>query len=786
MCLAIAAGSLLSVKASVPAADITLQPVITNNLPVMGSLTAYSSGEQTITDRAAQNEPPLYYPFNGDALTNNDAWWDDIVAETLQARMPVILFATRGCYRLDDPDRTGPGNMNPRRISGYLRALTRAGGNSLLKVACFVDCPALSGVYKFIHNLPSGSKMDYSVQSDWEDVYWLRAIKPWFDTVPSSMWYKEGSRPRIEFWGQFDPSSFTNGSGNFSQMLLYLEGRFQATYGLDPVFVVGGMSGDPTLTSVPAVIGDNPWNSWTKSWGFKTYNSYIAGCAGPGGINPNNPTGQFVPRNGNAGTGVLGDSLREGLNQAVSQKANLTVLEGWTDISESSGFYRCANPTAWTTPNQYIDIIRSYTDLRTVTLRLEAEGCDSYGDTTTGNSGGAFLRAGEDLDVRLINGTYAITCSSENAPFQFAYQAFDGDFSSKWYTPTNAPGWLQYDYGSGNSEAIAGYSITSSDYTQNRDPKDWTFQASNNGTTWTTLDTRSGQTFAGRNTTNNYTFTNTVTYRYYRLNVSANFGGAGNGIAIAELSFKSTNSHGGGWAVTNTAANEWIEWDNLFFSAGNYKFPIRYSSTASHTVRLAVDGVALPNVTVPSTGGTNTFDTISLGSKALTHGAHTLRVTFVDGGVDLDWLFTRKFDSMVSFKAASNNLYVTAVSGGGTTLAASAASEGSFERMSVESLTGGGTINSGDAVSIQVLDGYYLSATSGGGSTVISNIRTPGTSEQFTITKVSGSGAITSGTQVTLKSRLGNYLTVGSGNTINASGTTVGSAQTFTVNLSSQ
>ena len=57
-----------------------------------------------------------------------------------------------------------------------------------------------------------------------------------------------------------------------------------------------------------------------------------------------------------------------------------------------------------------------------------------------------------------------------------------------------------------------------------RDPKDWQFQGSNDGSTWTTLDTQSNQAFAQRFELKTYAIANPGFYRYYRLNVTANNG----------------------------------------------------------------------------------------------------------------------------------------------------------------------------------------------------------------------------------------------------------------------
>ena len=325
-------------------------------------------------------------------------------------------------------------------------------------------------------------------------------------------------------------------------------------------------------------------------------------------------------------------------------KANLVYLEGWADSTEGMGYYRSLCYPLWTYPNLYINIVHQFSDLRTVTTKLEAEGCDDYMDTTAGNSGGAFLPPGENLDVSTIS------------PY--------------------------------------------------------------------------------------------------------------------------------GWAVTYTAATEWIDFTNFPFSMGNYRFSVRYASTASHTLRLYVDGAALTDVVLPSTGNYNTYDTAYLGVKALSHGNHTLKLYWVDGGVNVDWIFAKKFDPMMSFKSALNNEFMSAESGGNDVLIANRTSASIWEHFSVDDLSGSGTVTSGDHIGLQVYDGLYVSAEEGGGGAASPNRRTQGSWETWTIVKVGGSGALTVGNQVAFKSSNGtNYLTVESNGSVDVTGTSIGTAQTFTINI---
>lgn len=62
------------------------------------------------------------------------------------------------------------------------------------------------------------------------------------------------------------------------------------------------------------------------------------------------------------------------------------------------------------------------------------------------------------------------------------------------------------------------YKITAGTYAANA-PKNWTFQGSHNGSTWTTLDTQTGIVF-GNGETKTFTIANTTAYRYYLLNIT--------------------------------------------------------------------------------------------------------------------------------------------------------------------------------------------------------------------------------------------------------------------------
>lgn len=69
--------------------------------------------------------------------------------------------------------------------------------------------------------------------------------------------------------------------------------------------------------------------------------------------------------------------------------------------------------------------------------------------------------------------------------------------------------------------AIAGYSMTSANDADGRDPLNWTLEGSNDGEDWTTVDSRENEDFPERFQTRTFLFNNTTPYLVYRLNITA-------------------------------------------------------------------------------------------------------------------------------------------------------------------------------------------------------------------------------------------------------------------------
>lgn len=130
-------------------------------------------------------------------------------------------------------------------------------------------------------------------------------------------------------------------------------------------------------------------------------------------------------------------------------------------------------------------------------------------------------RVANYVDADIAAGTAS---STFNAGSNNGDKAFDLDTGTNWISNASATGWLKAQLVTAG--AAVQYTIAGANGSENRCPKNWTFEGSNNDSTWTVLDTQTNQTWtAGTGATpKTYTFANSTSYLYYRLNISANNG----------------------------------------------------------------------------------------------------------------------------------------------------------------------------------------------------------------------------------------------------------------------
>ncbi len=118
---------------------------------------------------------------------------------------------------------------------------------------------------------------------------------------------------------------------------------------------------------------------------------------------------------------------------------------------------------------------------------------------------------------------------------------------------------------------------------------------------------------------------------------------------MGDLDVLKCDDIGGGWYVTDTEPTEWMEWRELPLLEET-RFELRYKSTAASSVKISIDGDALPVASLPSTDGE--WSTIDIGTKSLPEkGVHTVRLTIVSGSPDINY-FNRIRAGTVSSEVA--------------------------------------------------------------------------------------------------------------------------------------
>lgn len=122
-----------------------------------------------------------------------------------------------------------------------------------------------------------------------------------------------------------------------------------------------------------------------------------------------------------------------------------------------------------------------------------------------------------------------------------AFNDTNSDADDCWLTASGTTAAsIQYQFTSGKT--ITSYSITSrNDATQTISPKTWKLYGSNNGSDWTELDSQADITDWEQDETKVYVISNSTSYTYYKIDVTANNGHA-TLLGIGEIAFSDTAS----------------------------------------------------------------------------------------------------------------------------------------------------------------------------------------------------------------------------------------------------
>lgn len=117
----------------------------------------------------------------------------------------------------------------------------------------------------------------------------------------------------------------------------------------------------------------------------------------------------------------------------------------------------------------------------------------------------------------------------------YAWKAFDKDNTglSRWLTLTGSvTGWLSYTFI--DPKTITAYSVGKGVGNAGAEPRDWTFEGSNDGVNWFVLDNQLGQTGWVDSEKRRFLIVNNTPYKSYRINITNNNGNATN-VQVGEL-----------------------------------------------------------------------------------------------------------------------------------------------------------------------------------------------------------------------------------------------------------
>jgi hypothetical protein len=126
-------------------------------------------------------------------------------------------------------------------------------------------------------------------------------------------------------------------------------------------------------------------------------------------------------------------------------------------------------------------------------------------------------------------------CDNPNSAGEKLTMLFDGSVNTKWYADTGFKGFPCYVVWEYDAPFFSSaYTLTSGNDAPDRDPKSWKLYGSNDGANYTVIDTRSNITFPGRNQSVKFTLPATVTYKYFKFEITATAGS--NGTTSPQLS----------------------------------------------------------------------------------------------------------------------------------------------------------------------------------------------------------------------------------------------------------
>ncbi|NQD69436.1 hypothetical protein HP439_01690 [Sphingobacterium shayense] len=124
-------------------------------------------------------------------------------------------------------------------------------------------------------------------------------------------------------------------------------------------------------------------------------------------------------------------------------------------------------------------------------------------------------------DLTVLNNEFSI--SRENGSGRDAGEGslklIDNDINTKVYVGDVKEEYFYWQFDYFQPQVVNGYSMTSGNDDDGRDPKSWEILGSQDGEQWVVLDTRTDENFTERKQTRIFSYNNTTAYAYYRIHI---------------------------------------------------------------------------------------------------------------------------------------------------------------------------------------------------------------------------------------------------------------------------
>ncbi|WP_345952927.1 DUF5010 domain-containing protein [Mucilaginibacter sp. PAMB04168] len=337
-------------------------------------------------------------------------WWDNLVEEFAYSGMDFFAANCRGY----SPNSPNVDHGDPRKLTNLVAAMDRRGLAGKFKVAVFDDCPSSWGANRNVDNglgyQATNPKFDCSLTANYQYI-WDYNIKTAFQNIPDAKRFKYNGRPVVIFWSVTTNWAVNYGNSNLKKILQYIRTQFNATFGQNPYLIVdkSWLDRDPTVNDPAVIDAVHNWFNMANPYTNYTFNNVKVGAGVPGFSVVQGSTNMFIDAN-------HGQTLLNLLNNTKGAGAALTIIEGFTDCAENAAVFRSKDATYYDYPNQRINIIRRYSnDPYPAILKVEAEGCDSFNDVTTGNSGNTYREGNIDIvKTNDSNGGWHVTAAQAN------------------------------------------------------------------------------------------------------------------------------------------------------------------------------------------------------------------------------------------------------------------------------------------------------------------------------------------------------------------------------------